>query len=52
MVDSKHQEIIFLVQETDFLESGIILEVPGKLSKGLKIILRGQHLETLGIRRI
>lgn len=57
MVDSKGQEIIFLVQVTDFLDPGIILEVLGKLSKGLVIIFRvqktdsqGHRLETTGIQ--
>jgi hypothetical protein len=56
-MDFKGQERIFKVQETGFLDLGIILEVLGKLSKGLEIILKVQKtdsqdhpLEILGIQ--
>jgi hypothetical protein len=50
MEDSRHQEIIFLVQARDFLEPGIILGVLGKVSKGLEIIFRAQKTDSQGHR--
>jgi hypothetical protein len=56
-MDFKHQEIVLLAQETDFLDLGIILEALGKPSKGLGIISKvkvtdsqGSHLETLAMQ--
>jgi hypothetical protein len=56
-MDFKGQEIVSLVQETDFLDLGIILEALAKLTKGLEIVFKvratdsqGSHLETLVVQ--
>jgi len=42
----RHPEMVLLVQETDLLDLGIILEALGKLTKGLEIVSKVRATDT------